>query len=283
MPGVDEMLVSIGRVIGKPPGWERVVRAVAPPQRFSNGSVRTEETPEGYLFPVDRGTLLGWHVHFFGSYEPEVRGAIKAWLGPGQTALDVGANVGWHTLLMARQVGPEGRVCAFEPNQTTRARLLDAAAANALTHVRVDPRGVAECSGRRRFRAPAAGDLWDGTGRLVGDGAGTDIDCVSLDDFAAEERLDAVGLLKIDVEGWELAVLRGARRVLAAFRPAIVFEYDPAYVVRCGGTGLALSTFLAESRYVMFELVPEGQPRSVSRLEDRGGNFLAVPCERAVR
>src|SRR5690242_14530772 len=72
---IDRTLVRIGRVIGKPPGWERIVRSIAPPQRYANGDLDLVEQPEGYVFPVDRGTLIGWSIHFFGAYEAEVRDA----------------------------------------------------------------------------------------------------------------------------------------------------------------------------------------------------------------
>ena len=65
---------------------------------------------DGYVFPVDRGTLLGWYVHFFGTYEPEVQEQIKEILYPGSISMDVGANVGWHTLLMAQLAGPGGKI-----------------------------------------------------------------------------------------------------------------------------------------------------------------------------
>ncbi|MCC7417780.1 MAG: FkbM family methyltransferase [Acidobacteria bacterium] len=274
---LDSALVRIGRVIGKPRGWERVVHTLAPPVRFAGAASRPVTTEDGYQFPVDPGTLLGWNVHFFGSYEPEVRTAIRQWLRPGDTALDVGANVGWHTLLMGTLVGPAGRVCAFEPNDSTRGRLIGAIEANGLSNVTVDRRAVSDRPGEGAFDAPAAGDLWDGTGRLVRDGArGRPIDCVTLDDYAAARRLDRVDFIKIDVEGWELAVLRGGPRTLALHAPTIVFEYDPAYVARCGGSADELTTCLTNAGYRLFALDPRRPAGQVTRLGDRGGNFLAV-------
>jgi len=283
--GVDDVLVTIGRVIGKPPGWERVVRAVAPPRRFAHLGLRHQRTPEGYLFPLDRGTLLGWYIHFFGSYEPEVRDQFRRWLRPGDVAIDVGANVGWHTLLMANLVGTEGRVYAFEPNETTRARLLAAIDMNGLTQVVVDPRAASDGPGAVGFQAPVAGDVWDGTGRLVGDrtSGNARVDCVTLDTFAADRGLDRLALVKIDVEGWELSVLRGARLVLETLRPVLLFEYDPMYVSRCGGSGADLSACLADRGYVVFALNPRRRPKRVTGIDGAGGNFLAVPREAAER
>jgi FkbM family methyltransferase len=274
---VDRALVRIGRVIGKPPGWERVVRAFAPPARFAGEGPRSAPIPDGYTFPVDPGTLIGWNVRFFGTYEPEVRAEIKRWLRPGDTSVDVGANVGWHALLMATVVGPAGRVFAFEPNDTTRARLDAAIQANHLGQVVVDPRAVAERSGASAFEAPPAGQFWDGTGRLTpGAAGGRVVECVTLDAFVADHGIDRLAFMKIDVEGWELSVLRGAARTLNVLGPAIVFEYDPAYVARCGGSGDDLTACLGDAGYGLFALHPRRPPAAVSRLAERGGNFLAL-------
>ena len=282
MPVVDSALVGIGRVIGKPPGWERLVRALAPPSRFTGGPPRPMSVPEGYVFPVDPGTLIGWHIHFFGSYEPEVRAQIMRLLGPGDTALDVGANVGWHALLMARLVGPQGRVFAFEPSASTRARLQAAIDANHLTQITADPRAVSDRVGTAEFRAPQAGEVWDGTGSLTATSAAgsRSVECVTLDAFVAERGLDRLALVKIDVEGWEQSVLRGARRTLETLAPSVIFEYDPAYIARCNGSGAALSAMLGESGYVLLRLDEKHAPRAVARLDERGGNFLAVPSRR---
>ena len=290
---LDVTLVRIGQLIGKPPGWERVVRALAPPMRFANSGVRPSQQPDGYVFPVDRGTLLGWSVHFFGTYEPEVQTEIRRYLKPGGTAIDVGANVGWHTLLMAARAGSTGRVYAFEPNNSTRRRLVSAVEANDLAHVTVDGRAVADLVGASGFQAPLAGHVWDGTGRLIAAPAQekregqegregrerqtTAIECTTLDAFVAERHIERLALVKIDVEGWELSVLRGARHMLNVLRPVVVFEYDPAYVSRSGGAAEDVTRCWSDAGYELFALDPRRPPALVARLGDRGGNFLALP------
>jgi FkbM family methyltransferase len=290
---LDVTLVRIGRLIGKPPGWERVVRALAPPMRFANSGVRSSRQPDGYVFPVDRGTLIGWSVHFFGTYEPEVRTEIRRHLKPGAVAIDVGANVGWHTLLMAARAGATGRVYAFEPNDSTRRRLVSAVEANDLAHVTVDGRAVADRVGASGFQAPLAGHVWDGTGRLIAqptqdgregqerregkEGQAETIECTTLDAFVVERHIERLALVKIDVEGWELSVLRGARHVLSALRPVVVFEYDPAYVFRSGGSADDVTRCWSDADYELFALDPRRPPALVARLGDRGGNFLALP------
>jgi len=231
------------------------------------------------MFPVDRGTLIGWSVHFFGTYEPEVQKEIRRHLKPGAIAIDVGANVGWHTLLMAARAGSTGRVYAFEPNDSTRRRLVGAVEGNDLTQVTVDGRAVADWVGASGFQAPLAGHVWDGTGRLTAEpsrGAAATA-CTTLDAFVAEQHIERLAFVKIDVEGWELSVLRGARHVLSALRPVVVFEYDPAYVSRSGGTAEDLARWWSDADYELFALDPRRPPALVARLGGRGGNFLALP------
>jgi FkbM family methyltransferase len=230
------------------------------------------------VFPIDRGTLIGWTIYFFGTYEPEVRAEIVRYLEPGDVAIDVGANVGWHTLLMASRVGAGGRVFALEPNVTTRKRLDAAIETNALLQVTTAACAAADHDGRIGFEAPDAGEFWDGTGRLRLD-ARQSVDCVTLDRFVAEHAIDRLALIKIDVEGWELAVLRGAARVLRTLRPHLLFEFDPAYIGRSRSTGHQLSEFLRDNGYQLLALGGRA-PHRVSQVGEQGGNFLALPFER---
>jgi FkbM family methyltransferase len=285
---IDEALARIGQVIGKPPGWERVVRAIVPPQRYANAGLDLVRQSDGYVFPIDRGTLIGWSIHFFGAYEPEVRAEIRRRLRPGDTAIDVGANAGWHTLLMACRVGPGGRVVAVEPNPSSRERLEHAIAINRLTNVRVDARALADREGSRTFEAPPAGHVWDGTGRLTGNDVGSGfsriessekrsvVTVTTIDALAAEHSLDRVTLIKIDVEGWEPAVLRGAATVLRTSRPALIFEYDPAYVERSGAGGDELVAWLRGFGYQLHVLRPRGAPQRVGALGRSASNMLAL-------
>jgi hypothetical protein len=105
------------------------------------------------------------------------------------------------------------------------------------------------------------------------------VECTTLDAFVAARGITRLALVKIDVEGWELAVLRGANDVLQTLRPAIVFEFDPEYVERSGGTSAELTACLVKAGYALFALRTRHAPFSVSGLADRGGNFLALPRE----
>lgn len=193
------------------------------PTRVLGGPLR------GMVLDLDPRTLKLMAV---GRHEPEVQRAIEEHLGPGQTAFDVGAHVGYASLLMAGRVGPGGKVVAFEPDPDVLACLRgnltrNLAAAGAVVAVE---RAVAAAAGGRPFvrRADTAtGHLHEGPGALA-------VQVTTLDDAAAEHGLP--DLVKVDVEGGELAVLSGAPELLAAGRTTFVIEAHSAELERdCAG------------------------------------------------
>lgn len=163
--------------------------------------------PGGEAFRVDsRFRHLAWNADEYAAFKSCVR--------EGATVLDVGANVGAYTLLFATWAGESGRVFAFEPSLGSRSGLERHLRLNRLANrVSVRSEAVADTTGTVAFRDTGT----DGDNRILratGDDVAT-VCSVSLDDVCATHGL-APDVIKIDVEGAELAVLRGARRTIAA-------------------------------------------------------------------
>jgi FkbM family methyltransferase len=153
-----------------------------------------------------------------GRCEPEQTAAVAASLRPGDVFFDVGANVGYYTLLAADRVGPAGRVVAFEPVIRNLSFLHRHLERNRVANVTVLPFACAAESGYAHFER---GDTV-ATGHLAGGGrrAGTLVHTITVD--AAAQLLGLVPtILKVDVEGAEEDVLRGAARTLRTARPRI--------------------------------------------------------------
>lgn len=162
-----------------------------------------------------------------GSHEKAALARFLGLLRPGQTVVDVGANVGLYTLAAARAVGPGGRVVAFEPEPRNCARLQRNVEANGHANVTVVQAAVGEASGRARLYL--GGD--SGVHSLLAERAGgpaVEVEVVALDEYCEREGL-VPDVVKVDAEGAELAVLRGLRRTLRrAGGIAVVCElYDP--------------------------------------------------------
>jgi FkbM family methyltransferase len=157
----------------------------------------------------------GVHGYWLGTYEETIQAAVSQAVRPGGVFFDVGANVGYYTLLASVLVGPSGRVVAFEPDPRNVSRLREHVRLNGADNVTIVDVAVADASGSERF----AGDR-GGLGGALAESGGERVRTVTLDDAVAG-GLPAPGYVKIDVEGAEFRVLSGARRLLERPAPAI--------------------------------------------------------------
>jgi FkbM family methyltransferase len=187
-------------------------------------------------------------------YEPDVRAALLQLLTPGATFIDCGANVGYFSVLAADIVGPNGRIVAIEANPITYRALvrnLEANCCGTPVHCAL----MAEERSVELFVPRRGGDVYSSLrkGGLVN---GEEIDAFrvrgrTLDGVVASLELDRVDVLKIDIEGGELEVLRSARRLLETMRPVVVCEYGTNTWPSFGATPHELVELLTECRYTV--------------------------------
>lgn len=142
---------------------------------------------------------------------------IRNTLRPGDVVADVGANNGFTGVLFARSVGPSGRVVGFEPSPTNLEAARQNIRLNAISNFELVPAAVGATGGKVSF------DPGFGNGS-VATGGPIEVPLVTLDEYFGDTGVD---FLKIDIEGYELEALRGARRLLAR-RPALAIEIHVA-------------------------------------------------------
>ena len=160
-----------------------------------------------------------------GGGEPAVQAAIKEHLRPGMVFYDIGANIGFFSLLAARLVGPQGRVIAFEADPGNAVRLREHIVRNDLPWITAEQRAVwSETTTVSFARIDPSTSPDRGLGHVTpASSSGTiQVDAISLDDFT--RIAPAPDFLKCDVEGAEVEVFRGAQRLLAEKRPGILCE-----------------------------------------------------------
>ena len=164
--------------------------------------------------------------YYEGKVEPAVQEVLRHGLRPGMVCYDIGANIGFFTLIAARLVGNEGRVVAFEPEPEIVPRLKLHIERNGFSNVRVVEAGVWSATGSATLnRADPSISPDRGTGSLSqcpGTAHFTSVPCIALDDFVP--GAPPPHLIKCDVEGAEVEVLKGAARLLAEHRPTLVCE-----------------------------------------------------------
>jgi FkbM family methyltransferase len=172
-----------------------------------------------------------------GTIEPEVQRLLVDRLSANDVLYDVGANLGFFSLLGARMVGPCGAVHAFEPVAENVASLMRSAANNEFDWITVHELAVAAESGTRRLMmlADASWARLD-TGKEVPEAtAERTVEAVALDDFVEDGRAPPPTLVKIDVEGGEAAVLEGMARILDRHRPPLLLELHGSHAAPVPG------------------------------------------------
>ena len=171
-----------------------------------------------------------------GQWQPKESSLIASKLPTEGVAIDVGANIGYVTGVMAEKVGPNGLVLAFEPEETNYGFLERTVSENGWAQVSATRAACGDAPGRLALHKDPVN--W-GNHSLALDAelhvAGTEVvDVVTLDDVMRERRLSRLDVMKIDVQGWELKVLRGASR-LKVLRPTLFAEFFPRGL-RAAGT-----------------------------------------------
>ena len=163
----------------------------------------------------------GPNAYWFGTYEVARIRAFANMVTPGAVAYDVGANVGIYSLLASLRAGPSGRIYAFEPLERNVRYLRRHISLNNIQNCAVFAEAVCNEEGTRSF---SAAGLDSSMARLSSEGE-LSVPSITLDScFFGTKRLRPPDIIKIDVEGAELEVLEGARRVIAEFHPAIFAE-----------------------------------------------------------
>lgn len=191
-----------------------------------------------------------------GTNESPVQAAFPELLAPGGVLFDVGANIGFFSLIGGRIVGHEGTVVAFEPGPDNLPVLRANAARNGMDNVVVEPLAVSDRDGT----AELALAEYSGGHSLVADSVvpvdTITVTTITLDTFVGDGGTPAPDVVKIDVEGAELAVLRGMVGLLTDCGPAVVLELDAATRQEHDDRLRMVQSFLARFGYGMRQLDP---------------------------
>jgi FkbM family methyltransferase len=207
-------------------------------------------------------------------YEPDVANLMLQFVTPGDVVVDVGANVGFFTTLLATLTGPGGRVLSFEPDAGNLARLHGNIAINAFGHVTVVAQPASAGAGEVEFfiNSDNSGGnaLWDvgsfpGNAKSAAAPQPLKLQATTVDDEIKRLGLPAPKLVKIDTEGAELEVLRGCRDLLTGQRtPFVIAESHPFGLAKMNASLSQLRAFMAEFGYATFGLFNDGaMPRFI--------------------
>jgi FkbM family methyltransferase len=222
---------------------------------------------------------------FDAGFENTERSFVERFLRPGMTVLDIGAHHGYYTLLASRKVGPSGLVLAIEPSPRERKKLRLHLRINRCKNVQVESRALGEAEGSAELYLIRGTET--GCNSLRAPYVAQDTERVSvsvecLDRVLQDHRIERVDFIKLDVEGAELSVLRGARQLLSNKpRPVILAEVQDIRTRPWGYRALEVVRYLSSVNYRWFRPLPDGSLEGIdTALEEYDGNFVAIPEER---
>jgi FkbM family methyltransferase len=193
--------------------------------------VRVSPSIGGFSLEVLPRDVIGRSLYLYGVWDMRSTRLLQGFLRPGMTMLDVGANIGYFSLLGAYRVGPAGLVQSFEPHHKIRDRLARNVARSGLANVEIRPEAVSSIAGEVAF-FESAGTSNQGVSSTVEQPAShgerekcpRPVRAVRLDDVAGSLRR-RINFVKLDVEGGERAALDGAEGLLSSSdAPLLLFE-----------------------------------------------------------
>jgi FkbM family methyltransferase len=239
--------------------------------------------PFGAYWLVQNDTASMAILH--GAFEPQEYGFVERFLQPGMTVLDIGAHHGFYSLLASRKVRPNGRVISFEPSPRERRRLSRHIRLNLCKNVSVEGIALGSCArqaelfvvggmqtGHNSLRQPAVAEPYR---RVV-------VSVLTLDEYLGRQGIHHVDFIKLDVEGAEMEVLRGASGLLRCHpRPIILCEVEEVRTQPWGYHAREIIDELGAYGYSFFRPVTPGnlEPVPPTRHEF-DGNYVCIPSER---
>lgn len=194
---------------------------------------------DGINFELDLREVIDYSMYFEGTREPETSRALKILCKHGQVVFDIGANVGSHSLPIASYVGEEGKVYAFEPVPWAVNKLKRNLELNNFHNVILETIALSDENEQEvemDFRASFKIGSKSGVGQdgKIDDGWWSECEHVkvcmeTLDSYVLNHHINRVDLIKLDVDGFEGKVIRGALDTFKRFQPILIMEVAPAW------------------------------------------------------
>ena len=268
---VDLFLRFYGHYVGYHPGKWRVFVKLYPFTRPTWKGKRIVKAG-GCFFECDLQDFVQREIYYLG-LEPYQINYLRKFIQPKWTVIDVGANCGYYSILLAKWVGKSGVVHAFEPSLGNLATLRRNLQLNPGTNVLVHNLALGEAAGFCNVEQPEAENL--GTTRIC---AGSSVEMTTLDSFVHQNGISSIDFIKVDIEGYEMRFLSGASETLRKFHPPMLIEINPDALACFGVTPEDLEDRLNALNYNLFDF-GWGAIKAYQRPPGRGWyrTVLALP------
>lgn len=253
------------------PFWHRRLKSIAKKSSLKNIIL----LDNGFLVPVDALDKVTHEAWLRGILAPDLEPAINRYVKPGTIAVDVGANLGFVSLLMAEKVGKYGEIFAIEPNPEMLLRIEKIFWLNGLQNYKIFECG---CSDEKRDAYMLIDQGDHSRSRISQDQTGFQVQLLPLD-LILKDVNKSVSFIKIDVEGYEGEVLAGAKKTLQKHRPAVVFETGTHTFEQISSISKILKEISYEVVGVLHEWGVEVKELSLNITEKSHCNVLTLPMK----
>lgn len=204
----------------------------------------------GCDFRLDLSSHIDRKIFYQGGHEGWDTRFVESLVPPGGVVVDVGANIGWYSMVAARRCGAEGRVFSFEISAPEAERLRGNVRLNGFSQVEVVFMALSDRTGEIGVTANRDAGM---TAIATSDAEqATRIAVTTLDAFCAENGVSRLDFIKCDIEGSEVAFLRGAAETLRRFRPVLLIEINPSALAGFGTSADELFGILRGHGYSLF-------------------------------
>ncbi|TDG35287.1 FkbM family methyltransferase [Pedobacter changchengzhani] len=252
-------------------GQDRIFNYLFTHNKFKKHSTIVQPLTGDFEICCDTATWIGGKIVYTGDYEPELKKVFKSIIKKGDQILDVGANIGFHTLYFAQLTGENGSVKSFEPVPQNFKALNNNIGLNSFLNITTY--NIALSNQKEQIIIDVdAKSTNPGAFNLFEQGRQTPINCFVGDEIIGGKKVD---FIKVDVEGYESFVIEGLMQTINKNKPKIIFEYDKHYHEKTGRSEDYILLMLAKSGY-RFQYVTRKGLVDVKNFQNLlSGNILA--------
>jgi len=258
-------------------GFPRILYLLRP---FFKRKKNQYKTPDGLLMELDIDDYFENNI-LWGYYESKVKQLIKSTLREGETFIDIGANIGFFSILGAKLVGDSGQVFSFEPNPDCVEIINRNKKLNSYENLKIVKKAISNSSKKQDFfisKQHALSTLKEDSALMELERT-IEVEITSLDREIKNLEIseDSISLIKIDVEGHELFVFQGMKELLSSTKPKIIFENNPLAMKEYGYSLIDIyRDFLKPHGYKVF-FIPSKTHRSL--IEVSVNNYVSLEEE----
>jgi len=234
----------------------------------------------GINYKLDLHDYVDWWL-FWGIKE-ESRSKLYSLLKIGDTAIDIGANMGETLMNFSKIVQSNGNTHGFEPDSINYARCVENLKLNNLKNITLNKLGLGNAAGEFRIKVDTPTNR--GGNRITdqNDENSEIIQVITLDQYVLDKNISKIDLIKIDVEGFEFNVLRGAEQTLSKYNPVLFIELDNDNLKQQNASAKILIKFLAEKGYEITNADDDSPVTENNNFEKCHYDIICIPSKISV-